>query len=187
MAGGGLGNVDPRQQRNPSTASPFGGSMVTARPEPINYEAPQPGRPYMGVGIQPMPMQPYGMQMPQPYGRPDKPMMPVQTMMHGVEPHSHGPNGEITQTATPMGSGQLDGPYQGPIPMGGGQFEDRRPYQGPMPDLQAQQSAQQAHDSYCQQNPMARGCEGMGSGISAQIGSAVGPQIGSELFKQRYE
>lgn len=58
MAGGGLGNVDPRQQRNPSTASPFGGSMVTARPEPINYEAPQPGRPYMGVGIQPM--QPYG-------------------------------------------------------------------------------------------------------------------------------
>jgi hypothetical protein len=171
MAGGGLGNVDPRQQRNPSTASPFGGSMTTARPEPINYEAPQPGRPYMGVGIQPQ--QPYGMQPMQPYGMPrpiglqGQPMMPVGYMQ----------------------------PMQQPCPR---PHVEGSPYQGPMPDLQynpgdqgidskpeyeKQLAAQQVKDSFCQQNPMARGCEGMGSGTSAQLGSAVGPQIGRELFK----
>jgi hypothetical protein len=97
---GGIGNSDPRQQRNPSTASPFGGSMVTARPEPINYEAPQPGRPYMGVGIQPQ--QPYGMQPMQPYGMPRPMPRPMGPPVGQLEPHTHGENGEIIQEAMPL-------------------------------------------------------------------------------------
>jgi len=112
MSGGGMGNADPRMQRNPTTASPFGGSL--ARPEPIDYEAPQPGQPYMGVGIQPMlqPMpqpsrvpygapaqQPYGMPMQEPYGMSG----PIPIGAHhqkDVPAHTHGENGEIIQEFT---------------------------------------------------------------------------------------
>jgi hypothetical protein len=126
-----MGNVDPRQQRNPSTASPFGGSMTTARPEPINYEAPQPGRPYMGVGIQPQ--QPYGMQPMQPYGIPrpiglqGQPMMPVRSPVQQLAPHTHGENGEIIQE---------------PMPLIRDQGVDSK-----MAQYQAQYQAQLAHDN----------------------------------------
>ena len=114
MSGGGMGNVDPRVQRNPSTASPFGGSMATARPEPINYKESQLGQPYMGVGIQPM--QPYGQPTQMPYGQPSRiePAYGMPKPMHGmaVPPHTHGENGEIQMGGV---QGHTEGrPYRGP-------------------------------------------------------------------------
>jgi hypothetical protein len=117
MAGGGLGNVDPRQQRNPSVASPFGGSMNRPMTQDIMSPSSFPQEPMMPppestTVMPPMygrPMQqPYGFPMPQPYGRPQPqpyqvfpgPMQgPPRGMPQPVMPHSHGENGEIVQNA----------------------------------------------------------------------------------------
>lgn len=62
MAGGATGNAgDSRAQRNPATASPFGDFKPMQPPQPsdfrqqvgapsFNFEEPQLGKPYMGVG-----------------------------------------------------------------------------------------------------------------------------------------
>jgi hypothetical protein len=113
--GGGLGNVDPRQQQNPNTASPFGNSI--SRPmtqdvmSPSSFPAPSVyGRPMQMPYGQPMQM-PYG--IPRPMGLQGQPMMPMRSLMPSVEPHTHGENGEIIQTATPRPMGGHPG-YRGP-------------------------------------------------------------------------
>ena len=109
MAGGGLGNVDPRQQRNPSVASPFGGSinrpMTQDIMSPSSFPPPESTTVMPSIYGRPM-QQPYGFPMQQPYGRPQPqpyqvfpgPMQgPLRGMPQPVMPHSHGESGEVVQ------------------------------------------------------------------------------------------
>lgn len=109
MAGGGLGNVDPRQQRNPSVASPFGGSINRATTHPQEPMMPPPESTTVMPPMYGRPMQqPYGFPMQQPYGQPQPqpyqvfpgPMQgPIRGMPQPVMPHSHGESGEVVQNA----------------------------------------------------------------------------------------
>ena len=109
MAGGGLGNVDPRQQRNPSVASPFGGSINKPMTHPQEPMMPPPESTTVMPPMYGRPMQqPYGFPMQQPYGQPQPqpyqvfpgPMQgPIRGMPQPVMPHSHGESGEVVQNA----------------------------------------------------------------------------------------
>lgn len=162
IGGSSTGNAgDTRTQRNPATASPFG-DFKTMQPS----EAPQPGQPYMGVGVQPMPMQPTVFAQPA-----TPPMAPVDSVMTAgqrelMEARQIADQRRAQEAAdAAMGNAlgampygqpsRIEMPYgiskpmhgmavpmhthgeNGEIQMGGVQgHTEGRPYRGPMPDLQ---------------------------------------------------